>query len=536
MVSRKACHSQSGNFGRRSASASMFSILNSWLSPQIIADAALVYHHEPLELPNEIWTHIFEEPSLLWRDLYSVFTSCHHFNDLVLPILLCTFSATNASTLAIGEVDMPSDMLPLFNLAFRLPLIRRLTLNFDIRNRGQAPREFQVLKTLIGRASSLVDLRLNFPGDLLSSAKSADLVSLTPQRLITESFCDLLSSFPYNADDPVVLVDTDVFSCLSSSIRSWQLDKYRFTDADTAGGLYGFLQAFVRPQFKQPHRTKTMVQLHNGLHTAVFPFISITSAHMQRLQEPFSTGFPSWTLVVLNADLWHWPNAVNLSSPLAAEEWAAILPLLNFKNLPRVRVDPPEGDPFSVTVSNIPAGVLDAFLDRHPTITRMYYHPDPLTLPHAPPFPYASLSRMRNITAAARCVPHLFHHPDAFSNLGVIRVNSVHDRQVMDDALRFLARHRGSNKLILEVSSGSWMEDASAAIVGSLHRIDTVLLSGFTDFVEPSVILRWLCLFPALRRVGLQGCVHDNAGQKTKQDFPRLAREALPNFLEVIST
>ncbi|KAJ6481733.1 hypothetical protein C8R45DRAFT_1002868 [Mycena sanguinolenta] len=513
----------------------MFSILNSWFSPQI-ADAAL--HHKPLELPNEIWTHIFEEPSLLRRDLYSVFTSCHHFNDLVLPIFLWSFSATSVSALAVGDVDMPSDMLPLFNLAFRLPFIRRLTLNFDVTKRSQAPREFQALKTLVGRASSLVELKLNFPGDLLSSAKSADLVSLTPQRLITESFCDLLASFPYNPDDPVVLVDTDVFSCLTSSIRSWQLDKYRFTDADTAGGLYGFLQAFVRPQAKQPHRTKTTVRLHNGLDTTVFPFISIMSAHIRRVQEPFSTEFPSWTLVVLNAELWNWPNAVNLSSPLAAEEWAAILPLLNFRNLPRVRMDPPEGDLFRMNsaTSSIPAHVLDAFLDRHPTITRMYYHPDPLTLPDAPLFPYASLPRMRNITTAVRCVPHLFHHPGAFPNLGVIRINAVHDPQVMHDAFSFLARHNGLNKLILELSSGSWMQDAAATVVCSLHRVDTVLLSGFTDFVEPTVILQWLSLFPALRRVGLQGCVHDDAGQTEQRDFPRLAREALPNSLEVIST
>ncbi|KAF7366521.1 hypothetical protein MSAN_00909400 [Mycena sanguinolenta] len=517
----------------------MFSILNSWLFPQI-ADATLLHHHKSLELPNEIWTHIFEEPSLLRRDLYSVFISCHHFNDLVLPILLCAFSETNASRLAAGEVTMPSDMLPLFNLAFRLPVIRRLTLHFDAAKRSQAPREFQALRTLVGRASSLVELKLNFPGDLLSSAKSADLVSLTPQRLITESFCDFLSSFSYSPDDPVVLVDTDVFSCLSSSIRSWQLDKYRFTDVDTAGGIYGFLQAFVRPQSKEPHRNKTMVKLHNGLDKAVFPFISIMSAHIQRIQKPFSTGFPSWTLAVLNAELWNWPNAVNLSSPLAAEEWAAILPLLNFRNLPRVRMDPPEGDLFrmnSATItSNIPVAVLDAFLDRHHTITRMYYHPDPLTLLDAPPFPYASLPRMRNITTTARCVSHLFHHPHAFPYLGVIRINAVHDPQVMHDAFSSLARHDGSNKLILELSSGSWMEDGAATVVCTLDRVDTVLLSGFTDFVQPTVILQWLGLFPALRRVGLQGCVHNDAGQKEQRDFPRLAREALPDSLEVIST
>lgn len=525
----------------------MFSILNSWLSPRTTDNVPLnPSHFQLFALPNEIWIHIFEEPSLSRRDLYLVFASCHHFNDLVLPIIVCNFSGTTPSALTLGNVDMPSDMLPLFNLAFRLPLIQRLTVTFDIRkNRAQAPRELQSLKTLVGRASSLVDLKLNFPGDLLSSAKSADLVSLTPQRLITESFCDLLSSFPYTPDDPVVVVDTEVFTSPAAQIRSWQLDKYKFTDADTAGGIYSLLsgiQSYISPPAKQPHRTKTSVKLHNGLHTTVFPFISITSAHMQRLQSPFSPGISSWSLVVLNSALWHWPNAVNISSPLAAHEWAAILPLVTFENLPRVRMDPPEGDSSRAnisTVSNIPAHVLDAFLSRHPTITRMYYHPDPLTIPDAPPFPYASLLRMRNITTTARCVIHIFHNPEVFPNLGVIRINAVDDPQVMTDALRLLSRHRGSNKLILEVSSGSWMDglaDDAAAVVRSLHRVDTVLLSGATDFVEPSVILRWVGLFPALRRVGLQNCVHGDAGPQNQEDFPRLAREAFSKYLEVIST
>ncbi|KAF8208349.1 hypothetical protein K438DRAFT_323146 [Mycena galopus ATCC 62051] len=302
----------------------MFSILNSWLSPPMDVQTLASPHLQSFELPNEIWTLIFQDPTLVWRDLYPVFTSCQHFNALVLPIILCSVSLANSpSTLGIGEVDIPSDILPLFNLAFHLPLIRQLTLSFDMRKRGQIPREFHALKTLVLRAgASLVDLKLNFLGDLLSSAKSADLVSLAPQPLITEAFCDLLSSFPFNSDDPVVLVDSEIWSCRAADIRGWQLDKYRFSDADNAGWLYGFLsgiQAFVRPQSKHPHRTKTSVKLHNGLHTAVFPFISVASAHIRRLQEPFS-GFPSWTLVVLNASSWHWPNSVNISCPLAAEE------------------------------------------------------------------------------------------------------------------------------------------------------------------------------------------------------------------------
>jgi hypothetical protein len=223
---------------------------------------------------------------------------------------------------------------------------------------------------------------------------------------------------------------------------------------------------------------------------------------------------------------------LNLTSPLTAEEWAAILPLLEFPGLPLIRMEPQEGLP------NIPARVLDAFLDRHGNITRMHYYPDPRTIPDAPAFPYASLRRMRNITTTARCVLHLFHEPeDAFPYLFIIRINGADEPHLIADALRLLARHRGYNKLILEVSSGSWMNSlADTTVVSTLRRVDTVILAGFTDFVDPAVILRWVGLFPALRRVGLQGCIHDDAGPKEQKDFPRRAREVLPDSIELIST
>ncbi|KAJ6588488.1 hypothetical protein B0H19DRAFT_1099645 [Mycena capillaripes] len=522
-------------------------VLNRWLPPAAVPRThsntlpfeipnEKLRQIQPFDLPNEIWSLIFQAPSLRQRDLQAVFLSCHYFNDLALPILLYNFSGTNPSDLAVGEVDIPSDMVPVLNIAFRLPLIRRLTLTFDIRGDSKAPRELHALKTLVRKVSSLVDLRLNFLGDLLSAYKS-DLVALSPQHMVTESFCDFLSSIPCNPDGPVVFVGTEIFTCRAADIRGWQLDKYLFTDASAGRGLSSLLsgiQAYIKPQIKHPLRHKTSIKQHNGLHTAVFPFISISSVHIQRLEGPFSAEFSPWTLVVLNAGSSHWPNALNLSSPLADEEWAAILPLLKFPKLPLIRMDP---DPSSVP--NIPARVLDAFLARHPTITRMFYYPDPLSIVDAPAFPYASIPRLRNITTTARAALHLFHSPeDAFPNLFIIRMTGSEEQHVITDALRLLARHGGSNK-ILEVSSGSWMDNLTedaAAVVRTLHGVDTVILSGFTDFVHPAAILGWVGLFPALRRVGLQGCIHEDAGSKEQKDFPRRAREALPDTIELIST
>ncbi|KAJ7031611.1 hypothetical protein C8F04DRAFT_694977 [Mycena alexandri] len=526
-------------------------VLNRWIYPQgsdsskrgLSALSGGVYQgdfaaEQPMDLPSEIWTLIFQEASLRRRDLYAVLMSCRFFNQLIIPVLLYNFSGTSPSSLAAGEVDMTSDMVPMLNLAAHLPFIGRLTLTFDIRGESKAPTELLALKTLVSRTSFLVDLRLNFLGDLLSAYKS-DLTPLAPQRAMTESFCDLLSAIPDNTDDPVVFVSTEVFTCRASDIRGWQLNKYMFTDAGTGGGLLGLLsgmQAYIRPQARNPLRTKTSVKQHNGLHAAVFPFISISSVHIQRLPGPFSAELSSWTLVHLNAGSPHWPNALNLSAPLAGEEWAAILPLLAFPKLPLVRMDLPRGD----GIPNIPAPVLDAFLGRHPHITRMYYYPDPSTFHDAPAFPYTSLPRMRNITTTARGALHLFHSPeDAFPNLFIVCINGVNDPGVITEAFRLLARHGGSNKLILEVSSGSWMDkpsSADAAVVSTLHHVDTVILSGFTDLVDGDVILAWIRLFPALRRVGLQSCLHDAVGLEGQKDFPRRAREALPRSIELISS
>ncbi|KAJ7507304.1 hypothetical protein B0H11DRAFT_1971126 [Mycena galericulata] len=549
---------------------SPYTVFNGWLSTTTAGTKPSVVQSQSgsFVLPNEIWTQIFQEPSLQHRDLFAVFTCCHHFNELVLPLILCN-AGTLRSDLTSGSVDIPSHVVTTLNLASCLPTIGRMTCTFDIRGDSRAPRDFVALKDLLCRVPSLTHLRLNFLGDLLSAYKS-DLVPLTPQRMVTESFCDLLSSLPNDPDAPVVFVGTEIFTSRAADIRSWQLDKYMFTNPSPSEGFLGRFAHF--PQFRKPQRNplrnKTSVKLHNGLHASVFPFISISSVDVRHIQGPFSPDFASWTMVTLNGGSSHWPNALNLSAPLAAEEWAGILPLLSFPNLPLIRMDPTDD---LHEAHNIPSDVLDAFLSRHPTITRMYYYPDPLTLPDSTPSPtaflprmlnltatsralhlfrspesafpnhytppHAFLPRMRNITTTARCALHLLRSPeDVFPNLSVLRITGTQDSHVITDALRLLSRHRGNNKLILEISTGSWMVGgpADAAVVRRLHRVDTVILCRFTDLVDPETILLWLSLFPALRRVGLQGCLHDNFSQEEQREFLSRARLNLPNSIELL--
>ncbi|KAJ7077807.1 hypothetical protein C8R43DRAFT_966059 [Mycena crocata] len=505
----------------------MLSTLTGWLSTWVTDSDPIVPPRSHLEphLPNELWAHIFQEPLLQRKDLFAIFTSCRHFNNLVLPILLFT-GGTKPSALAAGNVDIPSDMVSVLNLAIGLPPIGRLTCTFDISGDSRAPRDLAALKSFASRAPFLFDMRLNFFGDLLSAYKS-DLVPLTPQRRITEPFCDLLSSI---SNDPVVFVGTEIFTCRAADIRSWQLDKYTFTDPG-GGGLFSALagfRAFSRPPAKHPLRTKTSITQHNGVNASVFPFISISSADVRHLSTPFSAGFPSWTLVTLNPGSAYWPNALNLSAALAAEEWAAILPLLSFPNLPRIRMER-QSDVFGLP--NVPAPVLDAFLSRHPTITRMYYYPDPCTIPDAPAFPFAALPRLRNISTTALGVRHLFHSPaTAFPNMFAVCITGA----CTTGALHALARHAGTSKLILEVSTGAWMADADEGAATALHRVDTVILSGVVDFVDTSAILRWVCLFPALRRVVLQDCLHADVGQEERKNFSRCARDQLPPSVELM--
>ncbi|KAJ7164960.1 hypothetical protein C8R46DRAFT_1192699 [Mycena filopes] len=527
-----------------------------WIQPQSADpsfDPPAAAGHS-FDLPDEIWALIFHEACLRERDLYSLSLSCRHFNTLALPVLLYDFTDTSPSSLAAGKITMNSNLVPALTMAIQLPFIQRLSLTFDIHGDSKAPGELLALRALVGRLPSLVDLWLNFPRDLLSAYKS-DLTPLTPQRAMTESFCDLLSAIPSTPNDPVVFVGTEVFTSRAEDIRGWQLDKYMFTEppTGTGGGRLLSLLSYIRPQaVKNPLRTKTSVKQHNGLYASAFPFISISSVHIQRLPGPFSAGISGWTLVVLNAGSSHWPPALNLSAPLAAEEWGAILPLLAFPKLPLIRMDRPrEG---AGILPNVPAPVLDAFLARHPTLSRMYYYPDPLTLPLPfPPldsdpvrFPYASLPRMRNITTTARGALHLFRAPEhAFPSLFIVCISISPDDdfggRTMTAALRLLARHGGANKLILEVASGAWMDsphfgEADAEVVRALHRVDTVILSGFTDFVRPEAILGWVGLFPALRRVGLQGCLHHGVGVEEKREFVGRVGAGLGAGVELISS
>ncbi|KAJ7093982.1 hypothetical protein B0H15DRAFT_831478 [Mycena belliarum] len=499
---------------------SAFRWLSSWADPvpptRVNCDSSLY------DLPNEIWTQIFQDPLFCKRDLVAVFTSCHHFNQLVLPIVLFN-AGTTPSELAAGDVSIPSDIVPILNMAVRLPPLSRISCTFDIRGESRAPRDLKAFQSLAARTPSATNLRLNFLGDLLSAYKS-DLVPLAPQRTITEPFCALLSSLPRDPDVPVVFVGTEIFTCRAADIRSWQLDKYIFHDTRPEGGLSGLFRAFSRAPARNSLRTKTSIKQHNGLHTNVFPFISISSLDVKHLTSPFSNGHTAWTLITLNVGMSHWLNTLNLSAPLAATEWAVILPLLAFSKVSLLRMDPR-------LESTIPTIVLDAFISRHPTLTRMCYYPDPLTLSSALDFPYAALSRVRNITVSAPGALHLFRAPGAFPHLFAVRITGA----VAPAALSLLAHHAGHHKLILEVSTGSWMatEDASAATV-ELHRVDTVVLFGATDFVDADAVLRWVGLFPALRRVGLQGCLHRDVQDDAQRDFTSRARAVLPEHVELI--
>jgi hypothetical protein len=234
---------------------------------------------------------------------------------------------------------------------------------------------------------------------------------------------------------------------------------------------------------------------------------------------------------MLNKDSPHWPNLLSLSAPLSAEEWAAILPLLNFPNLPSIRMDPFQEFP------SIPVSVLDAFLCRHAKIARLYYYPDPLTIPEAGPLPRTALPLLRNLTTTARCIPHLLISAEVFPKLHTVRITGPDYTQITE-ALRLLSLHAGSNRLILEVSTGSWMfmTPADADIVRQLDHVETVVLFGFTDFVEPTAIVEWIKLFPALRRVGLRGCLHDDIEEERQSSFLLWAREELSRSVELIST
>ncbi|KAJ7177964.1 hypothetical protein C8R46DRAFT_1075488, partial [Mycena filopes] len=263
-----------------------------WIQPQSTDpsfDPPAAAGHS-FDLPDEIWALIFHEACLRERDLYSLSLSCRHFNTLALPVLLYDFTDTSPSSLAAGKITMNSNLVPALTMAIQLPFIQRLSLTFDIHGDSKAPGELLALRTLVGRLPSLVDLWLNFPRDLLSAYKS-DLTPLTPQRAMTESFCDLLSAIPSTPNDPVVFVGTEVFTSRAEDIRGWQLDKYMFTEppTGTGGGRLLSLLSYIRPQaVKNPLRTKTSVKQHNGLYASAFPFISISSVHIQRLSGPFS--------------------------------------------------------------------------------------------------------------------------------------------------------------------------------------------------------------------------------------------------------
>ncbi|KAJ7628619.1 hypothetical protein FB45DRAFT_918771 [Roridomyces roridus] len=516
------------------------------------------------QLPNEIWEYIFalvpSQSGDVRKELLPLFSSCRHFSQLVLPIVLLKTGTTRAG-LASGVLNIPSNVIPLFSV--ESPPVTRMTCTFNIDgDAGRVPQDLAALKLFLSRIPYLVDLRLNFLGDLLSSPEG-NLVDLSPRKRLLDPFCDLLSSLP-DPDAPVVFVGTEIFTCRAADIRSWRLDRYEFT---ALAQEIPERRAWFRKPKPHPLRNKVGIRLHNGRETLVFPFISISSMDIQHFQGPFGSEFAPWTLVVINPGMSHWPNVLKLSAPLSAEEWAAILQVVNFPKLPFVRMDGGSG---------IPAPVLDAFLRRHPTIARMDYFPDPNTLPiqtysdvDAPfltrllnlngtsralrlfPSPAESywhqddgsfLPRMRNITTTARGVLHLFRRPGrAFRNLYALRITGEPDSpEVISRALSLLARHHDAdtglgNPLLLELSTGSWMASPSALASAALLRcVNTVMLCRCTDFVGCRAIVEWLGRFPGLRRVGLQDCLHEHVGEWERREFVGMVKERLPKSVDVV--
>ncbi|KAJ7057126.1 hypothetical protein C8F01DRAFT_1153491 [Mycena amicta] len=477
-------------------------------------------HSAPVPaLPSELWALVFNQTVLRRRDWLALFATCRRFNVLVLPLV----------DYFAGTWTVDAELVGLLNHAVHLPNIQEITCTYDVHSTS-TPYLLRALERLLNRrATSVRQLKLNFRGDLLSAYKS-DLVPLTPQRALTAPFCALLSSFAGSGSDPVVLVGTEVFSSSAAGIRTWQLDKYAFNASPTRGLLAGLQELILNPSppVKGPLRTKVPLKHHNGLITLVSPLISISSVHIRRITQPFSTNSPQpWTLVVFNAGSVHWPSSLRLGAPLASDEWGAVLPMLQFANLPVVRMDP----------CDIPARTLDAFLARHPTLTRMYYYPAEGSL-DASPAPL-TLPRLRQLTTTARGACRFLREAGvAFPHLSALRVRDVTQFTEMFELLGLLKNHQGTEALILEAPAGAWMEGfftstPAVDLVRSLHRVNLVVLSGATSRVDPEVIIRWLRLFPSLRGVGLQDCLHrdgvaeDNAWEEMRRGFAQRAREVL---------
>nr|GAT44755.1 predicted protein [Mycena chlorophos] len=452
----------------------------------------------PLDLPNELWVLVFDQ--LQRRDLLALFATSKQLNQLVLPsILACSRTSLQDYFAGIWTVD--ADIVPLLSHALQLPEIYEITCVYDV-HKPATPYLLQSLKQFVF-FRPVRKLRLSFSGDLLSAYKS-DLVPLTPQRSLTEPFCELLSSFAGGgSEDPVVLVGSEVVSSSAKDIRNWQLDKYSFGASEPlpARGLLSRLR-FLAPA-TNPLRNKVPLRHHNGIITSVSPFISISSVHILRIEEPFS-GRP-WTLVLLNAESVHWPNTLRLvAAPLAAEEWDVVLPRLQFAMLPVLRMDSDK--------TTIRARALDAFLARHPTLTRINYKPDTRTLDDV--LVPMSLPRLRGIAATALGARRLLRQPDALPNLSGVHIVHVSSASEMHDLLALFAQLRGTHKLILEAPAGSWLDAPQSFehVIRPLSRVDMIVLSGARSPVDPEAIIRWVRYFPALRRVGLQDCLFRENG------------------------
>ncbi|KAJ7448901.1 hypothetical protein FB451DRAFT_1288114 [Mycena latifolia] len=349
------------------------------------------------DLPNELWAEIFrmlENPGLL-----AVSRVNRAFNALAIPLYLARNTISQAD-LHAGMLQVPAylDILPVLRTAFSLPPIRNLTCNVYGSHRTQL---IGFLRRFVAQHPSLQEIHLTFYASLFQSR--GRFKAHTPKKI-----CRLLNDMTRNTGRALIIAGNRGLVSGAERGELWRVVR-------RVGGPPRGIRARIRTVTKRTSRAKDVVLKTAGEIQGLMRRDSYILDVLLSIDITYSSSPDDWTVIALNAGV---VDHFSLTPGLSAVDWARVLPSLNFRLLQGFSMGRPTGFG-NPELRDVSAADLDAFLARHPRISRLEYVPQ---LPSAstlgpPTLSLVSLPYLTSLTTTPAHFIHLHSAPNTFPEL-----------------------------------------------------------------------------------------------------------------------
>ncbi|KAJ7289651.1 hypothetical protein C8J57DRAFT_1278158 [Mycena rebaudengoi] len=449
-----------------------------WIPPANSPHGGSVTNYDTVNIvPEELWVLILRR--LPDETLLRAAAVCRIFNRISTSTYIERFG-TSPSSLAMGNISGPCQVLRALLIAYDMPPIERITASFAL---STVNRGLQSLRAVLTRFPTVCAIHLTYDGYFFPNPRRDPI-----------AFTDITTLMAIRVPGPLFVLEPRAKSTLLKEL------------------------AFSRG----PRSTRQRITLKQNPRAPEINDVNIRLVKDSGSLQPY-------TLAIFNAQQ---ITSLTLSDDIDTGHLSSILANITLPNLTCVYLPRDCVDPTSLG---------DLFL-RHPRISTCVYptlDPPIVRLTH-PPISHPGLLRLSAATAAG--IQYLLELLGSSPNIELLSFpfdrSSPAGVAASKAALQQIALRLRDTQLHFRHKSlhltGS-LDDEEIALAKTLFCVHSVVIH--CTFTQPcalvlaSSLVAWLALLPMLQRLTLH-CVHED--QATREDRCRGFRAAFPRVPEVL--